>query len=76
MIFGFLLCLFRGKPKFAPDIPMLRDCKQCERCALRGMCNRMTVHLIDDHKLEEEHAYSTVDWIFQHIDEHRRKNRR
>ena len=73
MIFGFLLCWIKDKPKFYPDIPMLRECKLCERCVLRGMCNRMTVHLIEDHKLEDEHAYSTVHWVFEQVREYKRK---
>jgi len=73
MLFGFLFCLFKDRPKFCPDIPMLRECKFCERCVLRGMCNRMTVHLIEDHKLEDEHAYSTVHWVFEQVREYKRK---
>jgi hypothetical protein len=73
MTFGFLLCWFKEKPQFDPDIPMLRDCELCKHCVIRGMCNRMTVHLIEDHKLEDEHAYSTVNWVFEKVRQYRRK---
>jgi hypothetical protein len=64
--------LIYGPKRIALDIPTLRNCHYCEKCVRAGMANRLTVHLIDDHKMPEEHAYDTVNWVFARLRDYRR----
>jgi len=68
--------LFGKKPEFVPDLLPLRDCKHCRKCVTFGACNRLTVHLIEHHQMEENHAYSTVHYVFERVAEHRKAHSR
>jgi shikimate kinase len=49
---------------------MMANCAYCKNCVSMRMANRLTVHLIDDHKLFDEEAYETVNWVFARLRDH------
>jgi len=65
-----LLAPVRPRRAYVPDIPMLAECHSCQRFIRGAMANRLTVHLIDVHDMEDSHAYETVDWVFARVRDH------
>ncbi len=63
---------FFGPNTFKPDIPMMAECRHCEMMVRHRAANRLTVHLIYDHKLPDLEAYKMVDWVFTRMVEHLR----
>lgn len=72
MIHRFVRHLFMKHKTFVPDVEALRGCDRCKKMVVRGMYNRLTVHLVDDHRLVEQDAYNTIDWVADRVREHRR----
>lgn len=64
---------FRPRPSFVPDIPMLATCMHCHKLTRLRALNKMTVHLIEHHRLEHQKAYDTVNWVANRMHEHMRE---
>jgi hypothetical protein len=62
--------IYGPKVTFVPDIPVMRDCTHCKKCVTHHMANRLATHLIEDHKLEDNQAYETVNWVFSRLSDH------
>lgn len=60
---------------FVPPVPMMAECKRCETIVRTMAANRLTVHLIHDHKMDDAEAYDTVNWVFQRLLDHLRRDR-
>ena len=64
--------LFGPAALFKPNVPMMVDCKRCERFVRNRAANGLATHLIYDHQMDHEGAYKTVDWVFTRLQEHLR----
>ena len=64
--------LFGPAALFKPNVPMMVDCKRCERFVRNRAANALATHLIYDHQMDHEDAYKTVDWVFIRLREHLR----
>ena len=64
--------LFGPAALFKPNVPMMVDCKRCERFVRNRAANGLATHLIYDHQMDHEGAYKTVDWVFIRLQEHLR----
>jgi hypothetical protein len=67
---SFLQRWFFGLATFKPDVPMMRECRNCEHLVRNRMANRLATHMIYDHKMSHDDAYQTVDWVFNRMKEH------
>jgi hypothetical protein len=67
-----ILALLRPKAPFVPDLPLLASCNGCKGLIQRKAGHALVAHLVREHKLIEESAYRTVDWLFVRIDEYER----
>jgi hypothetical protein len=67
--------LFGPRAIFRPDVPMMADCRRCEKLVRVRAANALATHLIYDHELMHEEAYKTVDWVFTRYWEWRREQR-
>lgn len=64
--------IFGPARTFKPPIPMMAECRRCERIIRICAANRLTAHLIHDHNMPDHEAYDTVDWVFKRLIEHMR----
>ena len=55
---------------FVPPVALMADCSHCRRLVVHRAANRLTVHLIDDHKMSDEEVYKTVSWVFERLQDH------
>jgi hypothetical protein len=68
--------LFGPTATFTADVPMMAGCQQCEKFITNRAANGLAVHLIYHHKVGEDDAYKTTDWVFTRLRDHLLRNQK